>query len=269
MYSSLSLPYLVALIFIFLIGACIGSFLNLVIYRLPLNISIVYPRSHCPSCKQNIPIFALIPIIGYFLTAGRCFICKTQISKSYVLIETFCASVTLLLFVHYFSDVEFLNIILNKHFNLSSIFSFITSLWLLYTGVVLSVIDIRYRILPDIITIPGMLIGVLLCSLNPLFGYMFALKGLATGFLGLFIVTKIYEIIRKREGMGFGDVKYLGFIGAVVGVYGVFFTLFIACIIGSIIGIIYGILSKKGLSVSIPFGPFLAVSALLVFLYLT
>ena len=92
--------------------------------------------------------------------------------------------------------------------------------------------------------------------------------GFIVGFGGLFLLTYLYQILRKRQGMGFGDVKYLGFIGAAVGPLGVFYTLLIASIIGSIVGIIYGIITRQGLKASIPFGPFLAIATLYVYLNL-
>ena len=265
---TISTPYLISLIFTFLYGTCIGSFLNLVIYRVPLKLSIVTPRSQCPSCEKTIPPFALIPIFSFFFLLGRCYFCKTKISWRYPIIELFTGILTTILYLHYFNEVQFLNLLFFKEVHLTQIMPFITSLWLLYTGIVLSFIDFDYRILPDVITIPGMAIGFILSSLNSNVGYKQSLLGIVVGFGGLYFITKLYEIIRKREGMGFGDIKYLGFIGSCVGLLGTGYTIFIASVLGSIIGIIYGITTKKGLSASLPFGPFLSISALFVFVAL-
>ena len=266
--NNVSTPYFVSFIFVFIVGACIGSFLNLVIYRLPLKLSVVQPRSNCPSCKKTIPSLGLIPIFGFFLLRGKCYFCKTKISWRYPLIEFFCALLTLIIYVKFFDETNFINLFYSKLFHFKLILPFLTALWLLYTGIVLSAIDLKHRILPDVITIPGIFIGLILSSCNPHVGFLSSFIGLAVGFGGLFLVTKLYEVIRKRQGMGFGDVKYLGFIGAVVGPLGVFYTLLVASIIGSVIGIVYGIVTKKGLSASIPFGPFLAMAALFVYVIL-
>lgn len=258
-------PYFISVLFVFMVGACIGSFLNLVIHRLPLHLSIIYPRSQCPSCHKNIPTFGLIPILSFFLLARKCFYCKSKISWQYPLIEFFCALTTSILYVKFFNETQFMNLLFVRPFHFVSLLPFLTSLWLFYSGVVLSLIDFKYRILPDVITLPGIFIGFTLSALNPYIGFIQSFTGILIGFGGLFLVTKLYEIIRKREGMGFGDVKYLGFIGAVVGPTGVFYTLLLACILGSVVGIIYGIATKKGLAASIPFGPFLAISALCVY----
>ncbi|MES2614485.1 MAG: prepilin peptidase [Bdellovibrionota bacterium] len=252
----------------FIVGSCIGSFLNLVIYRVPLNLSVLHPRSHCPTCKKNVPIFGLIPIFGFFLLLGRCFFCKAKISWRYPFIEFICALGTSMLYLKLFDETKLLNLVVSKAFYFSEIIPLLTTLWLFYTGIIFFAIDFKHRILPDIITIPGMAIGVILSTFNPHVGFFKSFFGIVVGFGGLFLVTKIYEKIRKKEGMGFGDVKYLGFIGAVVAPLGVFYTLFLASILGSIVGIIYGIVTKKGLSASIPFGPFLAVAALCVYMTL-
>ncbi len=266
MIANISTPYLVSFVFVLLIGACIGSFLNLVIYRVPLNLSIVYPRSHCQTCKKNIPILGLIPVLGFFFMYGKCYFCKAKISLIYPLVELFSSVFTLIIYIKFFNEITFLNLIYSNWFNLKIFISFLTALWLFYTGVILSIVDLKHRILPDLITIPGIFFGIFLSCFNSKIGFFNSILGALVGFLGLFLFTKLYELIRKREAMGFGDVKYLAFIGAVVGPSGVFYTLLIASIIGSFIGIIYGFFTKKGLSTSIPFGPFLAVAALFVYI---
>lgn len=233
--------------FVFVIGACIGSFLNVCIYRIPLKISIVMPRSHCPHCQNTIPFLSLIPILGFFLNRGKCKYCKTKISFQYPLVEILTGMGTLFLFEH------------NPSF-----FPFLVSSWLFYTGIVLAAIDLKYRILPDIITIPGIFIGFLISIFNPDMGFSKSIIGIFFGLFCLLFISKVYEFFRKRDGMGMGDVKYLGFIAAVIGWDGALFTLFIASILGSFFGIGLGIYYKKYLSIAIPFGPFLALAALIV-----
>ena len=265
MLSNILTPYTLCSFFVFLVGACLGSFLNLAIYRIPLHLSVVFPRSHCPSCKKNIQNRGLIPILGFFLLKGKCFYCQNKISRQYPLVELFCAVGTLLLFQKFFHQDYFLELFLGKTFHFKILLPFLLSLWLFYTGILLSFIDIKHRILPDVVTIPGIFIGLILSSGYQ--GFLNSFFGALLGFFGLFLFTKLYFLLRKKEGMGFGDVKYLGFLGAVVGPLGVLYTLFFASVLGSFVGIIYGLFTKKGLSESIPFGPFLSSSALFVFLF--
>lgn len=260
--------YSVALIFVFLVGVSLGSFLNVVIYRLPRQQSVILPRSHCVSCLEPVPLCGLIPIFGFFLLRGKCFFCKEPISFRYPIVELLSGAVTVFLFLKFFSDIDIINFIYSYNINFKNILFFFTSLFLFYSGLVLSLIDYDYGILPDMITIPGIFIGLLSSSFHPRIGFLPALFASCVGFLGLWSVTIIYKCIRKREGMGFGDIKYLAFIGAFVGLRGVFFSLLIACLLGSVFGIFYGLVSGKGLSVSIPFGPFLAISAFFVYLSL-
>lgn len=256
--------HIIFCLFLFIIGACIGSFLNLVSHRLPLQKSIIHPRSSCPSCYKPIDPLRLLPVIGYFIARGRCSTCQFKIPVLYPLIELFSAIGTTLLFCFYFKSDDILSFYTSFH--PLQLIPFFTSLWLFYTGIVLSIIDLKYRILPDKIVLPGVFIGLILSSLNFKLGWQYGLYGALSGSLGLYLIAKVYEWIRKREGIGMGDVKYLGFIGAVVGVKGMLLTLFLASVVGSLVGIAIGFFYKKGLSLSIPFGPFLAMSALIVFL---
>lgn len=239
--------------FVFITGACIGSFLNVVIYRVPLGLSVVTPRSHCTACKKQIPIQYLVPILGFFFTRGKSNCCQTPISFSYPLIELLTGMATVCVYL----------------LQPNTIFCFV-SLWLLYTGIALSAIDFKYRILPDIIVLPGIFFGIVLSALNPAMGFFAGCAGALFGFLFLFVISKGYQLIRKKVGMGMGDVKYLAFIGAVLGWDGAMLTLFLACFLGSFFGIGVALFQGKKtslLQISIPFGPFLAAAALLISFY--
>ncbi len=263
-------------IFVFLCGISVGSFLNVVAYRVPLNISIVRPRSFCPNCKSSVPNYALIPILGYLLTNARCKQCNFKIPYHYPLVELLTGVLSLIIFFKFVTPVmvlealpKFMTIETFHYgkFHFDTFIPFFISLWLLYTGIPLSIIDLKYRILPDKITLPGILIGFFISCFNPNMGWQGSLIGILVGAGGLFFISKIYEIIRHRKGMGMGDIKYLGFIGAVLGWQGVIFTLFYASILGSIIGIMWNIFAKKGFGSAIPFGPFRAFAALVVSTY--
>ncbi|APJ02595.1 prepilin peptidase [Silvanigrella aquatica] len=260
-------------VFVFLFGISMGSFLNVVAYRVPLKISIIKPRSFCPSCKTQISNTALIPVLGYFFTHGKCGHCHEKISIKYPIIELFTGIITTFVFYKFLNPLVILDTLPHifssysyqfSKFHYTNYVPFFISLWIIYTGIPLSLIDIKYRILPDAITLPGIMIGFVISSLNPQMGWYESLLGIGVGAGGLFFIAKLYEIIRNKAGMGLGDVKYLGFIGAVLGWKGAIFSLFFASIIGAFFGIIWGIISKKGLATAIPFGPFLAVGAFAV-----
>jgi len=226
-------------------------------YRIPLHISFISKRSFCPHCKKNIGVFSLIPVLGYLFVGGRCQHCKAEISWQYPFVELLVGTLTTFLF--------FKPIIFGTNFEYSFIIvPLFASLWLLYSGTVLSIIDIRHGILPDVIVLPGIVVGFLISCFNPQVGWSASLLGILIGSGGLFLISKLFELLRKKEGMGMGDIKYLGFLGAVLGPHGIIFTLVIASILGSVYGIVLGILNKRGLSTTLPFGPFLALGAFLV-----
>jgi leader peptidase (prepilin peptidase) / N-methyltransferase len=263
-------------VFVFVIGISMGSFLNVVAYRIPLKKSIIKPRSYCPSCKKQISNIALIPVLGFFFANGKCSHCGIRISIQYPIIELLSGILTTLIFFKFLTPIIILETLPNflsiqtfqySKFHFSSYVPFFIALWIIYTGIPLSLIDLKHRILPDVIILPGTIIGFFISCLNPAMGWLESIIGILAGAGGLFFISKIYEIFRKQPGMGLGDVKYLGFIGAVLGWKGVFFTLFYASIIGAVIGITWGIATKKGLSTAIPFGPFLAFGAFTVSTY--
>ncbi len=255
----------------FFVGACLGSFLNVVIIRIPQEKSILFPRSHCPTCKKNIPWYYLIPVLGYFFSRGFCFSCKTKISLEYPLVEFLCGVGTFLLFDHFIPILDFYN-------NSISIFNWIffsQGLFLFYSGVALSLIDFRHRILPDKIVFTGIFFGLFVSIWNPHLNFLQSFLGGLVPFLGLFIFCKIYEYLRHQQGMGLGDLKYLAMIGTFLGMKGAFYTLFIASVLGSIAGILASFLQKKKkdvkettsvLQTSLPFGPFLFLAGFILFL---
>lgn len=263
-------------VFVFLFGVSMGSFLNVVAYRVPIGMSIIKPRSSCLSCKNKISNTALIPVLGYFFSHGKCANCGVKISFQYPIVELITGILTLIVYYKFLTPIMILESLPNilsiqnfyyGKFHFSNFVPFFVSLWIIYTGIPLSIIDLKYRILPDKIVLPGILVGFLISCLNTEIGWHGSLLGIVTGAGGLFFISKFYEHIRNRSGMGMGDVKYLGFIGAVLGWKGVIFTLFYASILGAIIGIAWGIYSKKGISAAIPFGPFLAFGAFAVSTY--
>lgn len=252
-------------IFIFLIGISIGSFINMAAYRIPADLSIIRPRSYCNYCKTTLPFFALLPIAGYLLTNGKCFKCKVKIPFEYPIVELFVGMFFVLIWQYYALSFQALSV--PSTFFKSQWFIYtLTALWLFSTGLLLSIIDFKHHILPDVIVIPGIFINIILSTFNQQIGFFEAIIGAFTGSVGLFLLSKLYELIRKKEGMGFGDVKYLGFLGAALGWHGVLFTIFLASMLGSVIGILVLFVQRKNLHTPIPFGPFLALSGIIYFL---
>jgi leader peptidase (prepilin peptidase)/N-methyltransferase len=230
---------------IFLLGCCIGSFLNVCIYRVPLSLSIVSPRSFCPHCQSAIHAYDNIPLLSYLLLGGKCRNCGAKISWRYPLVEALTGGVALALF-----------------FKFGSTFAFFSSFGLSAALIVIAFIDLDHRIIPDFISLPGIVIGFLLALFGPSLTVKESLIGLLAGGGSLYLVALVYEALTKREGMGGGDVKLLAMIGAWLGWKAIVFTLFFASLSGTLIGGGVMLIHKQGRHYAIPFGPFLAFSAL-------
>jgi leader peptidase (prepilin peptidase)/N-methyltransferase len=238
--------YIVSVIF----GAIVGSFLNVCIIRLPKEESIVWPGSHCPHCKNPIRVYDNIPLISYILLKGKCRHCNGPISIQYPLIEGMSALSSLILFIKFGPSLSYL-----------FYFLFVAAL------IVVTVIDLYHQIIPDVISLPGIGVGLLASLILPQLTFLNSLKGLILGGGSLFVVATLYQWLFKREGMGGGDVKLLAMIGAFLGWKAVILTILLGSLIGSIIGISIIILKGKDFKYAIPFGPFLSLGAVLALFY--
>ena len=234
-----------------LFGLIIGSFLNVCIYRVPLRKSLIYPPSNCPQCGENIKFYDNIPVISYLILRGKCRACRAPISIRYPIVELIVGLLSLALFSKYgLSPVYF--------------FSFI----FLAILVTISFIDLQHKIIPDIISIPGILLGVLVSVFSfGQVGWLDSLIGAIGGGGFLFLVAVIFERITGKEGMGGGDVKLLAMIGAWMGWRSLPFIILLASLTGIILGGGALLLSGRGYRVRIPFGPFLSIGALIYFFY--
>jgi leader peptidase (prepilin peptidase)/N-methyltransferase len=237
-------------VFSFIFGAMIGSFLNVCIYRLPREESIVFPGSHCPSCNKPIPFYDNIPVISYLVLRGKCRNCRNPISLQYPLVEGICALSSLLLFLRFGPTLSYL-----------IYFSFFAGL------IVITVIDLYYQIIPDVISLPGIGAGLLASLVLPEITFFNSLIGALLGGGSLFLVATVYQWLFKREGMGGGDVKLLAMIGAFLGWKAVILTIFFSSLIGSLTGIGVMLLRGKGFKYAIPFGPFLSLAAAISLFY--
>ena len=234
----------------FIFGTCIGSFLNVCIYRLPASKSIVHPRSMCPECENMIRSYDNIPILSYLLLKGKCRHCDAVISFRYPLIEIITGAFSLCIFLKFGFTLEGL-----------IYFSFISSM------IVITLIDIDHRIIPDVISIPGIPVFFAASFALDAVTYIDSLIGILAGGGSLLLVAFLYNLITKKDGMGGGDIKLLAMIGALVGWKGVLFTIFVSSAVGTVSGIIIMVLTKKNMKLAIPFGPFLAIGAVLYIFY--
>ncbi|KAF0218999.1 MAG: leader peptidase (prepilin peptidase) [Geobacteraceae bacterium] len=233
-------------IFAFILGAVVGSFLNVCICRLPRKESVAYPPSRCPCCGYRIPFYDNIPIVSYLFLGGRCRSCQARISLQYPLVELVNALLTLFLFMKFGVSLTFL-----------VLFVFCSAL------VTITVIDLEHQIIPDVISIPGIVVGFIAAFFLPLLGWRDSLIGILVGGGSLLLVAYGYQLLAKKEGMGGGDIKLLAMMGAFLGWRAVPFIIFTASLIGSIIGIAFMLAQKKDSKLAIPFGPFLAFGAIL------
>lgn len=237
-------------VFIFLFGAVVGSFLNVCIYRLPAGKSIVFPPSACTSCDTPIRWYDNIPIFGWLALRGRCRACQTPISKQYPVVELLNGLLTLALFAKFGPSLTF------------------ALLWLFCCAlVVITFIDLEHQIIPDVISLPGIIIGFISSFILPWHSWSNSLIGIVAGGGVLLVVAYGYEFLAKKEGMGGGDIKLLAMMGAFLGWRAVPFILFAASLVGSVIGISLMVAQKKDSKLAIPFGPFLAFGAVLYIFY--
>ena len=227
-----------------LLGLLIGSFLNVCIWRLPLGKSVVYPPSHCPACGAPIRARDNIPVVGYLLLRGRCHSCGARISLRYPAVELLTGITSMLLLYH---------------FGLSPTLA----AYGLFVGalIVITFIDIDHQIIPDVISLPGVALGMIFSALGYGVPMLDSLVGAVLGGGLLYLVAVGYHAWTGREGMGGGDIKLLAMIGAFLGWRGVLVTLILGSFSGAVIGIVLMVARGTDSRLPIPFGPFLAVGA--------
>ena len=230
---------------IFIFGLCIGSFLNVCIYRLPASKSIVHPRSMCSNCGTLITAYDNIPVLSYLWLKGRCRHCQIKISIRYPMVELLGGLFALGTYLKFGLTLEAL-------------------IYYLFFAALLIVtfIDIDHRIIPNVITLPGIPICFAASFALPTITYKEALLGILIGGGSLLLVAWVYSLITKKEGMGGGDIKLLAMMGAIVGWQGVFFTIFLASLVGTLAGLAAMLQSRKGMKLAVPFGPFLSIGSI-------
>ena len=230
------------------LGLIVGSFLNVCIYRLPRGESLVSPESHCPRCRRPIAWFDNVPVLSWLLLRGKCRQCGARIAVQYPIVEIATAVVAVTI------------VVLTPPGPL-----LVSRLLLGAILIVLFFIDLEHHILPNAITLPGIVVGFLF-SLVTGPGPTSSLMGIALGAGVLYAIAAGYYAIRKEEGMGMGDVKMLAMIGAFLGWPAVVLTLILSSFSGAIIGLLLIVLTRADGRYALPFGTFLAIAALVAML---
>jgi leader peptidase (prepilin peptidase) / N-methyltransferase len=251
--------FLTYALFVFIFGAIVGSFLNVCILRIPKDESLVHPPSHCPDCKSAIRFYDNIPLISYLVLLGRCRSCREWISPRYFVVELLMALLAVALYYQFGVSLAFF-----------VGFIFVAAL------IIISFIDLDVRIVPDVISLPGIVVGLLFSIVARYFindpfelvpSPVSALLGVLIGGGFLLALAWAYEAFTGVEGMGGGDIKLLAMIGAFLGWTSIPFTLFFASLTGSVVGL--GVMITKGVGrrFALPFAPFLCLGALLYLLF--
>lgn len=228
------------------LGLILGSFFNVLIHRIPLQESIVSPRSRCPHCKTIISWWSNIPVMSFLVQRGRCASCKASISWKYPSVEIATAFLLVSLLLKFGWSAQ----------------------WVAYSVLscgllVLSVIDLEHFLLPDVLTLPGILLGFAACFWTRDITWLSSLSGIFVGGGILLAVAYSYEKLTGREGLGGGDIKLLALLGAWLGVEAVLPILICSSFSGSAVGIAWMLLRRKNLQTAIPYGPYLSMGGVL------
>jgi leader peptidase (prepilin peptidase)/N-methyltransferase len=258
---------------IFVLGLCVGSFLNVVIYRLPVmmqaewrkdcleflehpaesekeKFNLAVPRSRCGHCGHAISSIENIPVLSYLVLGGKCANCKTPISIQYPMVEIFTAVISL---------------VVGWHFGVS--LQALAALLLSWCLIAASGIDIGHKILPDSITLPLLWLGILLALFNVFIDLETSVIGAISGYLSLWSIFIVFKLITGKEGMGHGDFKLLAMLGAWTGWKMLFVIVLTSSLVGSLVGITMILLKRTDRATQIPFGPYLAAAGWLTLLW--
>jgi leader peptidase (prepilin peptidase) / N-methyltransferase len=238
-------PEAVAVAITFVFGLCVGSFLNVVIARLPAGASIVTPGSACPGCGTPIRWYDNVPLLSFAVLRGRCRQCTGTISWRYPLVELGTA-------------VLFVLVLLARGPGLG----LVSGLLLAAALVVVTGIDLDHQIIPDVVSLPGIVVGIALSILTGVPAWSDALIGVLVGG-GLFFVI----IVASGGGMGGGDMKLAAMLGAFLGWQGLLVAMLLAALTGGGVALVLLVLGRKGRKDPVPFGPFLALGGMVALLY--
>ncbi len=233
-----------------LLGLALGSFVNVCIYRIPLKKSIVFPSSSCPNCGSKIRFYDNIPLVSYIFLLGKCRHCRTPLAWHYPFVEAVVGLLSVALFIRYGLGYQYFLYLV-----------FVASL------VAISIIDLQHQIIPDVISLPGIVAGLAVSFLPGGVTWLDSLIGIVAGGGSLYLVAFVYAKLAGKEGMGGGDIKLLAMIGGWMGWKYLHFVVLLSSFAGVMVGVPLLLIAGKGLRVRIPFGPFLASGALLCFFF--
>jgi len=233
------------------VGLMVGSFANVCVHRIPRGESIVFPGSHCPNCDHAIAMYDNIPLFSWLILKGNCRHCSQAIAWRYPLLEMVMGICWAGLAWHYGVTAELAVALL--------LFSL---LW------ILSVIDLETYLLPNVLTYPGIGVG-LICSywLGGVAGGQAALIGALAGYGVFWLVARLFLMLTGREGMGYGDFKLLAMLGAFMGWQALPFIILASSVVGTVVGIVFLLLARRGMRAEIPFGPYLAMAGMIWFVW--
>ena len=237
-------------VLIFILGLIVGSFSNVCIYRIPRNESIIYPASHCPKCRSKIKPVDNIPLLSFILLKGRCRNCKSKISIQYPVVELITGLIYLIIYLTYALSVQTLIYII-----LSSAL------------IIIAFIDLNEQIVPDVISLPGIVIGFIISFFVPYISFINSALGVAVGGGIILIIGLGGSVIFKKEAMGGGDVKLAAMIGAFLGWRYIIISLFLGFFLGALAGIFLIISKIKSREDVVPFGPFIVLGSLITLLW--
>lgn len=249
---------IISYIIVFIFGSIVGSFLNVCIYRIPRNLSILIPSSRCPSCDTPIKLWDNIPILSYIFLSGRCRTCKAKITLRYPLVELLNALFYILVLWRFG-------------------FGWDTLVYFVFCSVLIvaAFIDLDFQIIPDRITLPCIPIGIIFGSLfltdpfarHSTLGIKSSLIGVFVGFGFYYLIAEAGYRIFKKEAMGGGDIKLMAMIGGFLGWKGVILTTFLGSLSGAIIGVLLILFKGREWGSKIPFGPYLALGSIITLFY--
>jgi leader peptidase (prepilin peptidase)/N-methyltransferase len=242
----------ITLAFIAVFGLVFGSFLNVVIFRLPRGMSLIKPPSSCPGCGARIKPYDNVPVLSYVLLGGKCRTCRRRISTVYPAVEALTALGFVMVYVH-------AGRVLGLEFVAGCAFT--------SALIALGFIDYDHQILPDTITLPGLVLALVYSFFRDDLTFRGALLGAVAGAGFLVLVYGAYLLIRKKEGLGMGDVTMLLLVGAYLGLMRTLLTLILASFVGALVGVFFIVRRGKDFQFALPFGTFLAPAAFVSMLW--
>lgn len=250
---------LIIQIYVFIIGLCIGSFINVLVYRLPRDISIISPSSRCPSCGGRIRFFDNIPVISWLLLGGKCRLCGERISAMYPVTELLAGVLFWCSYLRFDLSAEFALAALLISTGIAAGFSDLFS--------ALDTENFECGIIPDSIIVFGLLSAFTVTYIIK-GTLLFSLYGAGLAFLALYVPSALYKLMRGRDGMGFGDIKLITVFGAFLGMKSVFFLVFGSALMGAVVGIGWQVASGRK-NMMMPFGPFISAAAIIYLFFET